>query len=159
MITDVASLLAGFSEGTRHAGIPMTETDIEHQLLQAPHTPPDLPRGRCGVYVFSLRLDYEREGLGNTVLKVGKVGPKSGPRFKYQHYNPKSADSTLAGSLLRSRVLWPYLGIGAIHERSVKDWLLSNTDRDHFFIPAALNASLGALEKYVRGVTGPVFEG
>ena len=47
------------------------------------------------VYVFSEK---------SQVLKVGKVGPNSQARYTSQHYNPKSARSTLAKSLLKERV-------------------------------------------------------
>jgi len=43
------------------------------------------------VYVFS---------KGPDVLKVGKVGAKSQARYTSQHYNPGSAMSTLAASIL-----------------------------------------------------------
>jgi hypothetical protein len=92
------------------------------------------------------------------VLKVGKVGAQSGPRFYSQHYT-LSAPSTLAKSLLRYRVLWPWLGITALDEAKVKMWMLANLDRTHFFVPGDRREVLAELEVLVRARVGSVFEG
>jgi hypothetical protein len=43
---------------------------------------------------------------------------------------------------------------------SVGDWIRSNTDRDHFLVPAAMNSTLPEVERLVRGMLGgAVFEG
>ena len=39
----------------------------------------------------------------NKWLKIGIAGPKSNARFHSQHYNPKSARSTLAASIIKDR--------------------------------------------------------
>ena len=93
------------------------------------------------------------------VLKVGKAGPTSNARFSSQHYNPNSAGSTLAGSLLRCRMLWPYIGITKLPEASVGEWIRMNVDRDNLYLDAADERLLGQLETYARGVCGSVFEG
>jgi hypothetical protein len=112
------------------------------------------------VYVFALGDECGRRapaGAG-AVLKVGRVGPASGARFRYQHYG-FSAGSTLAQSLLRYRVMWPWLGIESIDESSVKAWMLTHLDRAHFYVPAGYAMLLPSLEIYIRARVGSVFEG
>lgn len=92
------------------------------------------------------------------VLKVGRVGARSGPRFNYQHYG-LAAPSTLARSLLKYRVLWPWLGIDQLDETTVKDWMLTRLDRVHFYVPAGHDLVCASLEMYVRARVGSVFEG
>jgi len=112
------------------------------------------------VYVFALGQGAgARAPAGSgTVLKVGRVGAASGPRFSYQHYG-LGASSTLARSLLKYRVLWPWLGIAGLGERDVKTWMLSNLDRGHVFVPGDRPDVLASLEVYVRARVGSVFEG
>jgi site-specific recombinase XerC len=66
-----------------HATIPLDQVRVE--ILGKPHKAKDLPLGKMAVYSFF---------LNKRALKVGKVGPKGGPRFTYQHYTG-SALSTL----------------------------------------------------------------
>ena len=81
-----------FRVAAKLAGIQLSPHDIEIEKLPAPHKPPSrLPLGKMAVYVFH---------SGTTCLKVGKAGPKSQARYTSQHYNPKSAMSTLAASML-----------------------------------------------------------
>ena len=55
----------------------MAESDITMEVLKAPHGhPKGLPAHKMAVYVFM---------SGGECLKVGKVGPKSGPRYVSQH--------------------------------------------------------------------------
>ena len=106
------------------------------------------------------REEYGRAtpaGAG-AVLKVGRVGPASGPRFTYQHYGA-AAPSTLAKSLVRYRIMWPWLGIDVIDESSVKLWMLTHLDRTHLYVPAGHDLVLASLEVYVRARVGSVFEG
>lgn len=85
------------------------------------------------------------------------MGPKSGPRFSYQHYGT-AALSTPAKSLLRYRIMW-WLGIDELDESSVKLWMLSHLDRVHFYVPAGHDLVLASLEVYVRARFGSVFKG
>jgi hypothetical protein len=158
MIEKPKDLLEDF---LRAIGRPISPGAISHELLPAPHRPPKLPAGKCAVYVFSLTRGYGQKCPAgqNRVLKVGRVGPKSGPRFQYQHYSPQSARSNLAFSIVNLPVLWSYLGIEALTDDNVRDWLLRNTDRDHFFVDAGEAWLVADLEVYVKGVLGPVFEG
>jgi hypothetical protein len=53
-----------------------------------------------------------------------------------QHYLPGSAQSTLAGSLWKTLIQWPYLGTADLSEEQVGDWTRSNTGRDHCLLNA-----------------------
>ena len=134
---------------------------IFHESQLAPHHAHKLRPGACAVYVFSLSENHGRAiaAVGNRILKVGKAGPNCNARFQYQHYHPKSAGSTLAGTLLRTTILWPYLGIPEVDQSGIRRWIEENTDRDNFYLAAADMALLGKLEVYLRGRLGPVFEG
>ena len=162
MIEDPGKLIDGFEDAGQRAGIFEGAQGIVHELLRAPHRQPGLlPAGFAAVYVFSLSASYgDRCAAGaNRALKVGKVGPNSSARFSSQHYLPNSARSNLAKSLLTETVLWPYLGIGDLGEHSVKQWMLENLERDHFFVPATDQGLERQLERYIHGHFGPVFEG
>ena len=129
-----------------------------HEIIKGPHEPPDLPKGKCAVYVFSLSEANRSSAGPNKVLKVGKVGQNSGPRFKYQHYNPGAANSTLAGAIKNNKILWNYLGVNK-HPLDFGEWIKTNTDRDHFFMDMARMDLMPFLEVYIKGVLGPIFEG
>lgn len=142
----------------RHSNIRIQRVIISHNLLEAPHMPLSLPKGKCAVYVFSLTANSRYLAGPNRVLKVGKVGAKSAPRFQYQHYKRGSANSTLAGAIESNKILWDYIGI----EHNITDfgeWLKNNTDRDHFFVDGQHYDIASRLEIYLKGVLGPVFEG
>ena len=159
MIDNPGTLLREFAESANETGIAVES--VEHEAQLAPHQPHKLPAGKCAVYVFSLSLKYGvvcPAGV-NRVLKVGRVGPRSNARFLSQHYNPRSARSTLAGSLVKSSVLWRYLGIIEMSEATVGEWIRDNLDRDNFYLSATRVSELPILERYLRGRLGPVFEG
>lgn len=96
-------------------------------------------------------------GVG-AVLKVGRVRPNSAARFTHQHYN-LGARFTLAGSLVKYEIMWPWLGIGSLDAATVKRWMLSELDRIHFFVPGDRLEVLASLEIYVRARWGSIFEG
>jgi len=153
------TLIAGFGEAIKSLGL--TCGGIEHEAQPAPHRPHKLPKGKCAIYVFSLSRTYGQccpAGVGR-VLKVGKAGPKSNARFQSHHYDPTRALSTLARTLVISKVLWHYLGITELTSKQVGDWIRNNTDRDNFYLDSKDNDILGQFEKYIRGRLGPVFEG
>ncbi len=156
MIKKPHSLIRDFQEASNRLGL---EAIIKHELVEAPHAPKSLPKSICAVYVFSLSETYgHRCPAGpNRVLKVGKVGSKSNPRFHYQHYSPGSAQSTVAGSLISDRILWLYLGIECLDEDTVSDWMKINLDRDHFFLQENQKEILEFLEKYLRTRLGPIY--
>ena len=96
-----------------------------------PHEPKTLKRGMMGVYTFL----YD-----DAFLKIGRAGPSSGPRFYSQHYNPASAQSTLAGSLLAD----PEFADKGITTENVGAWIRQNTRRIDILMDEALG--LFALE-------------
>jgi len=98
------------------AAVAPQRVTLVHDSWPAPHAGRKLPNGRCAVYVFSLSEMYGRtvQAGAHRVLKVGKAGSNCNARFQSQHYNVNSAPSTLAGSLIRTNVLWHYLGIKSL---------------------------------------------
>lgn len=159
MILEPDRLVADFRASAKRIGLVLTE-DIQHEAQAAPHKPHGLRTGKCAVYVFTLSEKY---GSGcpagaHRVLKVGKAGPNSNPRFVSQHYTG-SARSTLAGSLRGCTILWPYIGLTA-EPASVADWMKEHCDRDNFYLAGAdCDRALRALEVFLRGHLGPVYEG
>ncbi len=160
MLTDPDTLLEDFAAAANAAGVERWPCEIRTKILRAPHRHPPLPAGFGAVYVFALGEEYGRAtpAGGGAVLKVGRVGPASGARFSYQHYG-SAAPSTLAKSLVRYRIMWPWLGIDAIDESSVKLWMLTHLDRTHLYVPAGHDLVLASLEVYVRARAVSVFEG
>ena len=135
--------------------------DIRHEAQACPHKPHGLPDGKCAVYVFSLSESLGKRcpaGAGR-VLKIGKAGSNSNARFQSHHYDAGRAPSTLAATLLKSRILWPYLGIGELRATQVGNWIRENTGRDNFYLDADDRDVLGELERYLKGRLSPVFEG
>lgn len=161
MIEFPETLISNFLEALATARRGEPRNGLAHEVQHAPHKAHSLPTGKCSVYVFSICGAWGKNCIAgaNFVLKIGKVGPNSNPRFQYQHYNPNSAGSNVAKSLLRSRILWPYLGISGLTEAHVGDWIRQNTDRDHFYLDGVDKAYLDDVERFVRGVLGPAFEG
>jgi hypothetical protein len=161
MIESPEILLADFRQAATAVGLRCEDSAVAHDREPAPHPAPPLPKGKSAVYVFSLSASHGGQCPAgpHRVLKVGKVGPNSNPRFQSQHYNPRSAQSTLARSLLRAPILWPYLGITGLTEAAVGAWIKNHTDRDHFFLDISHLDLLGQLERYIRARLGPAFEG
>jgi len=154
---EVGSLVRDFIEVTQLAGLSLHASDIETQVLVAPHRRTGLPKGKAAVYVFF---------HGDTCLKVGKVGANSDARFRSQHYLPSGAMSNLAKSLCfdftseaaMSRFFSAEMRPGFDAE-SVADWMLTNLSRIHFFLDA--NAPTGAvrlLEVFLQCRLHPLFE-
>lgn len=155
------ALVDEFAAAASACEIPGWPCDIRAEVIRAPHRAPSLPAGFGAVYVFALSQDQGRHAPAGpgAVLKVGRVGPNSNPRFSSQHYNPTSARSSLAGSLLRYRVIWPWLGIDELTPLTVKAWMLANLDRGHLFIHGDRLAVIAELEMYIRARLGSIFEG
>jgi hypothetical protein len=159
VVEQVDALIQDFQNACASVGLRCGAVTPEAQ--HAPHHKPHgLPSGKVAVYVFSLSASYgSRCPAGaHRTLKVGKARPGSNKRFRYQHYNG-GAVSTLQGSLLKGRILWPYLGIASLAERDVRKWILRNTDRDNFYLDAADEKVLPELERFIRAKLGPAFEG
>lgn len=155
-------LISDFGNAAAKAGIRGWPCPLRFKTLPAPHQKPALPPGEGAVYVFTTGSAYGSSapcGAG-TVLKVGKVGPGNKRRFRHSHYNPSAPTiSTLAQSLLSHPILWPWLGIEDIDAGTVEEWMLTNLDRIHFFMPGDWAEVRSSLEVYVRARVGSVFEG
>ncbi len=88
VLTNPDALVEDFAAAASAAAMEGWPCEIRTEILRAPHRRPPLPAGFAAVYVFALAEEYGRAtpaGAG-AVLKVGRVGPASGPRFSYQHY-------------------------------------------------------------------------
>ena len=94
-------------------------------------------------------------------LKVGKVGPNSGPRFSYQHYDPGSSMSNLAKSILKCTLpMRPYEDHEMLDEKTVGQWIRSHTIRVNFYLDSRLPSPvLSLLEAFLQCRLSPVFEG
>jgi hypothetical protein len=159
MLIDGAELVADFSNGAGELDLPGWPCELEPELLAAPHQPPRLRAGCGAVYAFALGQKTASAAGAGMVLKVGKVGPNSGPRFRYQHYSPSSAGSNVAKSLIGHAIVWPWLGIERLDADNVKPWMKANLDRLHIFVPGDRPLVRSVLELYVRARIGSVFEG
>jgi hypothetical protein len=78
-------------------------------------------------------------------LKVGKAGANCNARFQSQHNSTKAAPSTLAATLLKTKILWPYVGIASLDESNIRAWIEANTERDNFYLRADDAHLLGSL--------------
>jgi hypothetical protein len=134
---------------------------VQHNQQPAPHKGKPLPSEQCAVYVFTLSSKYgaTTSAGANRALKVGKAGLNCNARFQSQHYSHRAAPSTLARTLLKTTVLWSFIGISSLDEFNVRSWIEQNTDRDNFMLASEDAHLLGKLETYLKGRLGPVFEG
>ena len=151
-------ILRDFIEVSKLAQLPLLASDIETQILPAPHQRVGLPAGKMAVYVFF---------HGDTCLKVGKVGANSDARFRSQHYLPHASRSNLAKSLRgdfsaspdEQRFFSSDLHSG-FHPESVADWMLTHLTRVHFFLKSEASIhSLNLLEIFLQCRLNPIFEG
>lgn len=142
-------ITADFVTVARLAGISLPSGAIEVEKLTAPHLPPTrLPVGRMAVYVFA---------RGSEVLKVGKVGAKSQARYTSQHYNPGSAMSTLAASILADGARH---GLTEADASRVGCWIRESVDRVNFLIDERLGMRvLTLLEAFLQCRLNPRYEG
>ena len=146
---DVHRLIADFVCVAKLAGLDVAQKGIKIESLSAPHIPPKaLPDKKMAIYVFY----WESQ-----CLKVGKVGPKSQARYTSQHYSPKSSNSNLAKSILKDKA---EMGLRALNERNVGNWIKQNTKRINFLIPENFGIPLlSLLEAFLQCRLKPRFEG
>lgn len=158
MVVEPEEIVEAFLEVATLARVPVTRSQVRHELLPAPHKrPANLPPGLQAVYAFL---------LGDHCLKVGKAGPKTQARFTSQHYG-MNAPSTLAKSILANRQHLAAIVAGqrrgeihALNEAAVGLWIERNTARLHIFLPSPLGAlPLSLLEAFIQCRLNPVFEG
>lgn len=112
-----------------------------------PHNPQILPNGMMGVYTF---------WYNGSFLKIGKAGPKSNARFLSQHYNPKSAQSTLAASILADE----NMKNKGITENNVGEWIKHNCRRIDVLLDVRLGIfALELIESALHYKYEPTYEG
>lgn len=118
--------------------------DVEAEIW--PDTPLGLTR-MMGVYTFWFEGDF---------LKIGKAGPSSNARFLSQHYNPRSARSTLAASILLDRRMQEK----GITENNVGDWIKNNCRRVDILLDSDLGIfTLELIEAALHYKYEPIYEG
>ena len=90
-------------------------------------------------------------------LKIGKVGPNTNVRYTSQHYNPNSARSTLAGSLVKDIRM---VGIPDFAGSTPGDWIKSETSRVNILVPTDSGGELlSRLEAFLHERFQPRYEG
>jgi hypothetical protein len=146
---DPDEIASDFATVAHLAGVDLPPGSIEVERMFAPQLPPTkLPLGRMAVYVFA---------RGPEVLKVGKVGPKSQARYTSQHYNPGSAMSTLAGSILADAARH---GLADADTARIGQWIRESVDRVNFLIDERLGMRVLTLLKAVLQCRlNPCYEG
>lgn len=149
LTVEISELAKDFIKVAGLAGVSLSVDDLIVESFCAPHKSPSrLPDGKMAVYVFC---------HGSRVLKVGKAGPNSNARYTSHHYNPKSAGSTLAGSILKHG---PEIGIHGVTKTDVGDWIRANTGRCNFFLDSGHPYRLlTLLESFLQCKLDPCFEG
>ena len=112
-----------------------------------PHVPKSLPPGMMGIYSFY----YE-----DRFLKIGKAGSKSNARFLSQHYNPHSASSNLASSILKDCNM-AYLNLTS---QNISDWIKSHCRRIDILLDESLGVfTLELVEAILHYKYEPLYEG
>lgn len=112
-----------------------------------PHIPQSLPTGFMGVYTF---------WYNDKFLKIGKAGPNSNARFISQHYNPKSAQSTLAASILADK----NMKNKGITEDNIGEWIKNNCCRIDILLDVSLGIfALELVEAALHYKYEPTYEG
>lgn len=149
LLGDPTQLVDHFLKMLALAGTRILRTAVSIQLLPAPHRPPSaLPTGRMAVYVFAWK---------EQCLKVGKVGPKSGPRYCIQHYNVGSSKSNLAKSIIAAKC---EMGLPSVTIENVGMWMKEKLDRTNFFLDSQHGMPLLTfLECLLQFRLRPKFEG
>jgi len=149
VISNVEQIARDFTTVARLAGVELPDGSILVEVLSAPHvSPTKLPAGKMGVYVFA---------KGGETLKVGKVGAKSNARYTSQHYNPGSAVSTLAASILSDAGAHSLTGDDIV---DVGNWIRTHVDRVNFLIDKRFGRHVLALfETFVQCRLNPKYEG
>ncbi len=144
------SALRDFSTVSELAGDRVVFGGRDVEFLPAPHAPPSrLPKGKMAVYGFWLDDDC---------LKIGKAGPNSHARFASQHYNIKSAGSTLAKSLTEDRLMYAF--ISGLENHALRDWIKRETSRVHILLPSTKSKILlSLLEAFLHARLRPRYEG
>jgi hypothetical protein len=148
---DIDGLVTDFIKVCALAGLNLAREEIVVQCLNAGAEHRgigNLPAETMAVYIFLCK---------NTAacLKAGKVFKNSNARYRYQHYNPHGAKSSLAASLLNDGD-----APAAITLSNVGNWIKDNTVRINLLLSAAKKAAaLNLLEAFVQARLKPKYEG
>lgn len=134
-------------ETTKLLDKPVDKTKYEIIDRGLPHQPSVLPSNKMGVYTF---------WYNDVALKIGKTGSKSNARFLSQHYNPHSAKSTLAASILEDTEMQNL----NITETNVGDWIKQHCRRIDILLDADLGIfTLELVEAALHYKYEPKYEG
>jgi hypothetical protein len=156
IVTHIGMLARGFIEVWKLAGTQLLESDIETQILISLQKRTWLPRGKAAGYASS---------DGECCVKAGKVGSKSGSRFRSQHCLPGGAKSTLArGLYLDHSSDFAITGFfcddlaPGFYGELASDWKSKALSRVHFFIDATAEpSSVRLLEVFYQCRLHPIF--
>ena len=149
---EIRSALSDFTTVSHLArnGVSFRVEDVEWEFLPAPHRRPRLPPGRMAIYGFWFDGEW---------LKIGRVGPNSGPRYTSQHYTG-SARSTLSWSLRQDESMRNIAELGKDDLRGWEAWIERETSHVNILLPAARNTMLlPSLEAYLHQRLRPKYEG
>lgn len=146
--TDVEDALKDFITVASLARTALQPEELLVEYLEAPHRPPRrLPSGKMAVYGFWHDGEW---------LKIGLAGPKSNARYKSQDYNPNSAGSNLAKSLMNDSRM---SGIPDFNRSAPGDWIRSATCRVNILLDAKHDLLLLALlEAFLHLRLNPRYE-
>lgn len=145
----IMDALSDFHVVSELAGNPVTFGADKVEFCPAPHRPPPhIPKGMMAVYGFWWNGEW---------LKIGRVGPNSNARYTSQHYNPRSAGSTLARSLEADEKM---VGIPGFDPSTPGIWIKSATSRVNILLPSESgNGLLALLEAFMHERLKPRYEG
>lgn len=147
-IYSIQTALEDFLRVSILAEYKLSQDELELQVLPPPHTANALPKGKMAVYGFAYNGEW---------LKIGMAGSKSSARFHSQHYNPKSARSTLAASLIKDEVFWSSIPHS---DDEVGQWLKSEVFRFNILVNAEHPKELiKLLEAFLHLRLKPRYEG
>ena len=148
---EVLSALADFSVVSDLAKNKIVLKDKDVEFLPAPHRRPrSLPRGKMAVYGF---------WFDGCWLKIGMVGPNSGPRYTSHHYG-FNAPSTLAKSLRRDVAMRNIIGLGEHSPAEWGQWVERETSRLNILLPSSRDRNLlSLLEAFLQVRLRPKYEG
>lgn len=149
---DLYSVIEEFREITNS-----DEKVLEIEVLKAPHQSFSLPKEKQAIYIF------EKNGI---FFKIGKVGDKSNARFRYQHYKPNSARSSLAKSILNNRgnkslrEVFNSEILDSLSDENIEGFIKQNMNRINIYMDISKGEFyLNLLEALLHYRLNPIFEG
>lgn len=149
-----------FSKELKEQFVGLTKIDCSVSYMEKGdgHKPTRLNNEK-GVYVFLLQ---------NVCFKVGKAGPKSGPRWSSQHYNwdsstPSSFTKSISKDMERFKSFFPkekWAEIDSLDKENSQSWIKNNISRIEFKISdEESDIALNLLEALVQFRLKPEYEG